>query len=353
MNSSCIKAIARKDAKMAMRNKLLLLALFSGILFSLVYYALPSSIDETYSLAVYDEGSSQIFPSISGISSEGMSFDTFSTEKDCENAIQNGNYIAGIILPEDFDSLLLSGHAPHITLIFNYDVSEGTINSIKYFIQTLIDVVAFGKQPLQLQTEILGQDMSGMRTPLRDQSLPLYILMALMMEMWTISTLVVEENALGTLKAVLVTPASPFDVITAKGIVGCIYSLGVVVVILILTQSLRGSLPALFIGILLGAVMAVSIGLFLGSLTKNITGSYIYVAVPMLVFLLPALLILIPDVSLSALKVIPTYYLVNSFDNILNNGAGLFDVWKDYLVIGICDALFFVAGVYALRRQYK
>ena len=48
MKWSCISAIAKKDAVMARRNKLLLLALFGGILFSLIYYALPAEVDDTY-----------------------------------------------------------------------------------------------------------------------------------------------------------------------------------------------------------------------------------------------------------------------------------------------------------------
>jgi ABC-2 type transport system permease protein len=163
----------------------------------------------------------------------------------------------------------------------------------------------------------------------------------------------VEESAAGTLRAVLVTPASPSDVIMSKGLVGISYSLVVAFAILVLTWSLRGNLPVLFLGILLGGIMAVSLGLFLGSLTENIVGSYVYTSLPMLVFLLPALLIFLPDVSLSVVKVIPTYYMVHAFDQILNYGAGLAEVWKDFLLIAVCDAIFFILGIYALRRRYS
>jgi ABC-2 type transport system permease protein len=195
--------------------------------------------------------------------------------------------------------------------------------------------------------------MAGQHIPLREQSIPLYLMMALVMEMWTLSTLIVEESAAGTLRAVLVTPASPSDIIAAKGIVGISYSIGVAFVILVLTWSLRGNLPVLFLGVLLGAVLAVSMGLFFGSLTEDITGSFIYTGVPLLVLILPGLLVLIPDVTVSAVRVIPTYYLVDAFNQVLNHGAGLSDVWKDFLVIVVFDIIFFFLGVFALRRRYS
>ena len=123
--------------------------------------------------------------------------------------------------------------------------------------------------------------------------------------------------------------------------------------ILILTWSIRGNLLVLFLGILLGGIMAVSLGLFLGSLTENFVGSYVYAGLPMLIFLIPPLLIFVPDVSLSVVKVIPTYYMVNAFNQILNYGAGLAEVWKDFLVIAVCDGIFFMLGIFALRRRFS
>lgn len=353
MKASCIKAITRKDAVAAMRNKLIVLGLFAGVIFAVMYYVLPSTVEETFTVALYDGSSSQLFPPVSELEMEGIHIIFFTSGEEFEKAVEEGDYVAGIALPENFDSQLLSGKQPTITLYFKSDVPESIRTSIEYFIQLTIEYVALGEQPIDIETEMLGEDMAGKHIPLREQSLPFFLVFALMMEMWTISTLIVEESAFGTMRAVLVTPASPSDVIISKGIVGIGYSLIVVVSILILTQSVRGNLPVLFLGIFLGAVMAVSMGLFLGSLTKDILGSYIYVAVPMLILILPGMFIFVPDISLSIVKVIPTYYLANAFGQILNSGAGLVEVWKDFLIIAGFDTVFFVLGVYALRRRFS
>ncbi len=352
MNLSCIKAIVWKDGLAAVRNKLVLLGLVWGVLIAGVYYALPSSVDETFALGVYDRGSSQLFSQMSGLKGEGIEITSFSSEEALKKALEKESYIAGIVLPENFDAQLRSEETPTLKMYFMSETPESARSSIEHSLQMAIEYLALGKIPMQIHTEILGKDMAGARIPLRERSLPLYLVMALVVEMWTIGTLVVEESAAGTLRAVLVTPASPSDVITAKGVVGISYSLTVAVAILALTWSFRGNLPVLFLGVLLGALMAVALGLFLGSLTENITGSFIYIAVPMLIFLLPGVLIFIPDLSLSVVKVIPTYYLVNAFDQILNYGAGLTEVWKDFLIIVGCDVVFFGMGVYALRRRY-
>jgi ABC-2 type transport system permease protein len=353
MKASCIKAIIRKDAIAAMRNKLLLLGLFAGIIFAAIYYVFPSTVEETFDVALYDGSSSQLFPPVSELEVEGIHILSFTSEEEVEKAVREEDYVAGITLPENFDSLLLSGKQPTVTLYFKSDVPESVRTSIEYFIQMAIEYVALEEQPVDIETEMVGEDMAGKHIPLREQTVPFFLVFALMMEMWTISTLIVEESAFGTMRAVLVTPASPSDVIMSKGIVGAVYSFFVVASILILTQSVRGNLPVLFLGVFLGAIMTVSMGLFMGSLTKNILGSYIYVAVPLLILILPGMFIFVPDISLSIVKVIPTYYLANAFGQILNSGAGLAEVWKDFLIIAGFDTGFFVLGVYALRRRFS
>jgi ABC-2 type transport system permease protein len=349
MNPQCVKAIMKKDTIAAIRNSLVLMGLISGVLFAAVYYVLPASVEETFDLAVY--GESQVFSQLGG--EEGINFHFFASPGEVARAVEQNDYVAGLVLPENFDTLLAAGKKPEITLYFDSELPENVRTSITYFIELAVEYAALQKPLPQMEEEVLGEDMAGKHIPLREQSIPLYLVMALVMEMWTISTLIVEESAAGTLRAVLVTPASPSDVILSKGVVGVGYSLLVAVAILVLTKTFRGDLPVLFLGVLLGAILSVTLGLFLGSLTENITGSYIYVGVPLLILILPGLVILLPGVSLSLMKAIPTYYLVDAVNQILNHGAGLSDVWRDFAVVGVCDAIFFFLGVIALRRRYS
>ncbi|MGC1121290.1 MAG: ABC transporter permease [Candidatus Methanofastidiosia archaeon] len=349
MNPQCVKAIVKKDTIAAIRNSLVLMGLISGVMFAAVYYVLPASVEETFDLAVY--GESQLFSQLG--EEEGITFHFFESPGEVAKAVEENDYVAGLVLPENFDSLLAAGKKPEIVLYFDSEQPENVRTSITYFIELAVEYAALQKPPPQMEGEVLGEDMAGKRIPLREQSIPLYLVMALVMEMWTISTLIVEESAAGTLRAVLVTPASPSDVILSKGVVGIGYSLLVAVAILVLTKTFRGDLPVLFLGVLLGAILSVTLGLFLGSLTENITGSYIYVGVPLLILILPGLVILLPGASLSVMKAIPTYYLVDAVNQILNHGARLSDVLRDFAVVGLCDIIFFFLGVTALRRRYS
>ncbi|MBU7023536.1 MAG: ABC transporter permease [Theionarchaea archaeon] len=349
MNPQCVKAIMKKDTLAAIRNSLVLMGLISGVLFAAIYYVLPASVEETFDLAVY--GESQVFSQLGG--EEGINFHFFESPGEVARAVEQNDYVAGLVLPGNFDSLLAAGKKPEITLYFNSEQPENVRTSITYFIELAVEYAALQKPLPQMEEEVLGEDMAGKHIPLREQSIPLYLVMALVMEMWTISTLIVEESAAGTMRAVLVTPASPSDVILSKGVVGVGYSLLVAVAILVLTKTFRGDLPVLFLGVILGAILSVTLGLFLGSLTENITGSYIYVSVPLLILILPGLVILLPGVSLSLMKVIPTYYLVDAVNQILNHGAGLSDVWRDFAIVGVFDVIFFFLGVIALRRRYS
>jgi len=352
MKSKIVRSIIKKDATMAVRNNLMLIAIIGGVLFSLIYYTLPADVEDTYEMAVYDDGSSNLISILSMTGAGGLQLHSFNSLSELKESVRGGDYLIGIHVPNDFDSLISQGVKPTLTLYFNNGIPENSRSTFEYIIGTALDTLATGEITDIIEYEVLGEDTSGKEVPLRDRSLPLYIIFALLMEMWTISTLVVEENALGTLRAVLVTPATSSDVISAKSIVGFVYALLVVTVILLLTQSLRGDIIALLACIFVGAMFAVSLGLFLGSLTDNITGSYIYVAVPLLIMVIPAILIFIPDVSLSIVKAIPTYYMANAFDSILNYGANLRNVLSDVIVLLILDIVFFVMGIFSLRRRY-
>jgi len=351
MKSKIITAIIKKDATMAIRNNLILIAIIGGILFSLIYYALPSEVDDTYEMAIYDDGSSKLM-SILGMSG-GLELRPFDSLEGMMESVEGGDYLIGIHVPKDFDLNISEGIRPALVLYFNNGIPESSRSTFEFIIGTALETLTSGEVPDVLEYEVLGVDTSGQEVPLRDRSLPLYIIFALMMEMWTISTLIVEENALGTLRAVLVTPATSSDVISAKSLVGFAYTLVVVSVILLLTQSLRGDALALLASIFVSALFAVSLGLFLGSLTDDITGSYIYVAVPLLILIIPAILIFIPDASISIVKAIPTYYMVNAFDSILNFGANMGGVLRDVGLILALDVVLFFMGVFSLRRRYS
>ncbi len=353
MKWSCISAIAKKDAIMVRRNKLLLLALFGGILFSLIYYALPAEVDDTYHIAYFDGGDSSLFGTLPPFASVGLAFESTASRTALLESVNSGEYLAGIVIPAGFDAAAVAGDMPVLELVFKADTDAAITDTVSYLARSLADYHAYGSVPVILPTQVVGEDTSGIQAPLREKSVPFYLIVALMMEMWTIATLIIEETAAGTMRAVLVTPARPSDVITAKTIVGGMYTLGVVCVILIITRSLRGDPVALAVGIMLGTMLAVSLGLLLGSLSKTITGSYIYVSVPMLVLILPALILLVPGLSHDAIRAIPTYYLVDALEGVLNRGASLADVWRQYLVVAAINILFFVAGIISLKRRYQ
>ncbi|MBN1785904.1 MAG: ABC transporter permease [Candidatus Methanofastidiosa archaeon] len=338
---------------MSVRNNLILLGMVAGILFSLIYYALPSDVEETYEIAIFDEDSSQFMSILSMTGAGGLEFKVYDSLEGMKEAIEKGDLIAGIHIPDNFDDDVSAGRSPTLSLYFLHGASEDMMDTFEFIIRSGIEFLAVGQEPSITEYEVLGMDMAGRQVPLREQSLPFYIILALVMEMWTISTLIVEENALGTLRAVLVTPASSSDVITAKSIIGVVYSIFVVSVIMLLTQSIRGNFLALFACVMLGAMFAVSLGLFLGSLTKNITGSYVYVSVPLIILIIPAMLVFIPDVSLSIVKFIPTYYLASAIGDVLNSGAAIAAIASDLFIIAVIDLVFFLLGIFSLRRRYS
>jgi ABC-2 type transport system permease protein len=68
--------------------------------------------------------------------------------------------------------------------------------------------------------------------------------------------------------------------------------------------------------------------------------------------IIPSLVIFLPDITTNWIKIIPTYYLVDTVYRVLNFEAGWGDVWQNLAVTLLFAMLFVGLGVAALRRKF-
>jgi ABC-2 type transport system permease protein len=171
--------------------------------------------------------------------------------------------------------------------------------------------------------------------------MPFVVLMAIVLGGSAVpAASLVDEKQKRTLRALLITPTTPRDVLVAKGVMGFLLSVLMGLVTLGINRAF-GAEPLLLVVLLaLSALMAVAFGLLLGLLIKDMDTLFATIKGIGIFLYAPALLYLFPGVPDWVSYLFPTYYMVAPIVEIGQQGAGLGDVAVEVVVLAaLCAAL--------------
>ena len=165
---------------------------------------------------------------------------------------------------------------------------------------------------LATQTEIVGTDRVGNQISLAEQMRPLFLVMILMVEVFALATLVAGEVQERTAVAVLATPASAAQFLTAKGVFGTVLAFSEVVVLGLLIGAFATGAPMILTALLLGAVLVTGVGLLVGGFGRDFVDTLVLGMVVMIPMLVPAMAALFPGAPPTWVTFMPTYGLVET-----------------------------------------
>jgi ABC-2 type transport system permease protein len=220
MNASIIAALLRKDLVLFFSNRFFALITFLALFaYAIIYYLLPAEINETLELALFAPDLPTSL--INELSEEGLVIINMESEQALKDAVLEGRYPVGVVLPSDFVPKLISGQTGQVHLYFSADF-DNEFKDMYAIIFTEIAYMISGK-PLNIQVteEILGDDRSGDQIAYRDRLLPLLVVMILTFETMGLASLIASEVSAGTLTALLVTPVRGGGVICCQRNIGC------------------------------------------------------------------------------------------------------------------------------------
>jgi ABC-2 type transport system permease protein len=173
-----------------------------------------------------------------------------------------------------------------------------------------------------------------------------------LLELYSLGNLMMEEVQRKTALALLVTPVTLWDFISAKAITG------------ILNTFFLGFLMALFLGaisattwlamvvlLFLGAAMMVGVAFLIGSLSRDFISMAMISMIPLVVLIIPGFLVIYPGFDSPVLKAIPTYWLLEPLNGVLNYGMRLFDYGASLIYLVLFIIGFFILGSVVLRRK--
>ncbi|RJQ37017.1 MAG: ABC transporter permease [Dehalococcoidia bacterium] len=352
MNLRVIRALLKKDAALFTSNRFYLLITVIGIIFYIgVYFILPAQLDEEFSLGMYAPVVPPAFTELT--EREGVNIEYFNTEELLRQAVLDGDYQTGIALPLDIVDTWASGGKPEITVYYVSTAPPEVSSAIVLLVQEL----AYNQtgQALNFDTteEILGQDLLGNQIALRDRMRPLLAIFILLVEILTLASLIAIEIEQGTARALLVTPMRTSELFMAKGLLGVGLAFGQAVLFMGLVGGFSHQPLIVFLALLIGSVMVVGIGFLVASLARDVMAVTGWGMLILIILAVPGFGVVIPGLISDWARVIPSYYLTDTVNRVINYGVGWGDVGPNLGILTGISALVIWAGMVTLRRRYR
>ena len=352
--TSRIITLLKKDLLLFRRDRFYFLITVIGlVMYIVVYLVMPRSIDETLKLGVYAPG----FPEIAAVDTalareEGIDLKVFDTVENLRDSVAKNDYSTGLALPENFMVDLAAGKKPTVMLYFTAAIPDEVREAIKAMAYELGSQAAGQGLLLDLREEVLGRDFSGNQIPWRDRLIPIMVIMILGTEMLSLSSLISTELEQRTIRALLVTPLSLGNILSAKAILGTSMAFIQVILFTAIAGGLSQQPLAMVLVLIIGSIMITGIGFLVASLARDMMGVTAWGMIVLIIFVIPALGAMIPGMLSGWARMIPSYHLTDAVVQLVNYGADFGVVSSHILIMLGWTAAFAVTGAIALRRQY-
>jgi ABC-2 type transport system permease protein len=350
MDGRIVTTLVAKDLSLLFKNRFFALITVFGLVFYVAtYFLIPQTVDETLDLALYAPA---VPAALAALESEGLALHRMESEETLKAAVAGGDYQAGVVLPDGLSDHIAAGDKIQVHLYFSTDLPDEFQQLYIIFLQELAFMIA--GQPLNIETteEVLGPDLAGMQIPPRDRLLPLLAIFILMMETLGLASLISMEIAAGTLQALLVTPMRVQHLFLGKGLTGTFLAFGQVVLLMAITGGLSRQPGLILLALLLGSILVTGIGFLVASVARDMMSVMGWGVVALLVLAIPAVTILLPGTASAWVRVLPSYYLIDTVHQVLNFGAGWGQVWPNLLGLTAFSALFVALGILVLQRKF-
>lgn len=363
MNWRIIRALIAKDLSLFFRNRFFAIMTVFGIIMYLVIYffVMPSSVEETLDIGLYvppiiPPTSTQI-PDDDDIDEflgqEGIEITVVETEDKLREGVTEGQYLAGIALPEDIIDKFMAGQKPIISVYYASDTSEEIRDAVNAVITEQSYQLTGQTLNVAVENEILGPDMLGMQIPPRDRMRPLFAILLVTVEMLGLANLISEEIEKRTINALLVTPVSVKDIFISKGIIGITLAFSQAALFLAIVGGFNSQPLIVLVALMLGAVLATGIGFLTASLAKDFMSVLAWSIPTLIILVIPAFGVMFPGTVSEWIEVIPSYYLVDTVHQVTNFGGGWSDVWRSLLILLGFDMVIVSIGIIALGRKTR
>ncbi|MDY6796672.1 MAG: ABC transporter permease subunit [Actinomycetota bacterium] len=356
-------AIVRKDLLQILRNRFVaVISVLFIVIFAVMYYLLPSSVDEVFKMGFHleidaeataeygleggeDEVAAMLSEAGKEEAEEGLELVWAESIEDLERMVEDGEVSAGL-------SFVVSGREPDMVLYVSSKTPE-EVTDAGEAIGSEIGYALIGYEfPADFKATVIGPDMAGRQIPMKDRLRVVLLAFVFLLELYSLGNLLMEEIQRKTALALLITPVTLRDFVSAKAITGILntFVLGLLAALLLGALS-ANTWFAILVLLFLGAVMMVGVAFIVGALSRDFISMAMISIIPLVVLLIPGFLVIYPGFNSPILKAIPTYWLLEPLNGILNYGMRLSDYTMSFVYLVLFIMGFFVLGFVILRRR--
>jgi ABC-2 type transport system permease protein len=361
MNPRTVLAIARKDIHDAIRNRYLLMSLVLPIGLSVLFQVIFGQITNTgvFRVAVYDPDASRLTAQLREES------DIKIVEVESEDRLRQeveGDAVGGILIPADFDRNVDLGGRPELTVYLNGRKNGGELAVFRQIVLEQVWAMREGSEPTALVWSLISpQPQAASEVGFRKEGfrmdtylLVMFLIMSLTMTgSLVVPLLMVEEKEKHTMEFLLVSPVTPAEIAAGKAVTGLAYSTLSVTILVALNRGWAGDWPVTFLAVAAGALFLVMVGLLMGTMMHTMMQVNTWSTVVMMLLLAPSWLTVLelPAPLSAAIRIIPTYYLVDILNRSLAGQIVAGDVALRLAFLAACTLATFGIVVWAIRRQ--
>ncbi len=358
-----ILSIVKKDLGHIVRNRFLaVISLLVIVVFGIIFHLLPSRVDETFRMGFYlevAEGAEEAFGLEGGREAvasrleeaggegaeEGLELVWAESPAELREMVQEGKVSAGI-------SLVIAGGEPEVSLFVASDAPREVSEAGEAIAREVGYALVGYRLPADFRAVVLGPDMLGRQIPMRDRLRVVLLAFVFLLEIYSLGNLVMEEVQKRTAQAVLVTPVTLGEFISAKAVTGIVFTFCQALLLSLLLRAMPGDVwAAVLVFLFMGAAMMVGMAFIIGAASRDFISMAMISLLPMVVLVIPGFLAVFPGFDPPVAKAIPTYWLVKPLDGMLNYGLGISDYLSSLLWLAVFTAGFFVLGFAILKRR--
>ena len=343
--------IAIKDVRDAFKNRSTRANIL--ILIGLVLFFYWSStirpFDKREDVVVYDQGNSSLALKRT-VLSDGAELDFRSAVSLQEMEKKMEYQDLGLVLPADFDQQLSSGNEVHLDGFVHW-AKRGQVTELESNYSTMFTELLGTPVQVEIGENILIPpiDALGMASTV---SFHVYFAV-LWMALTVVPFLIIEERQTKTMDALMVSPASPGQIVLGKAVAGLIF----IIAIAGLSLALNGVYITLWgwalFGFLITALFAIGLALLMGSLIRNPQQITLWMLPIALIFVIPAFFADEPNLSAglkSILAWLPSTAFARVFGFSVSSGAPINSVILNLSIALASLALVYAILIWQLRR---
>jgi len=385
--ASIIGSIVRKDLKEYSRDRLwMFLTLLVLVFMIAIFWVLPDRVNESISVGISGLSDPAALAGLDAAEEEGLRLVPFGSAgelrsvvaSDAEAWMTNGRVVViaddsdtvqpegsekanvdiGLAFPDDFLTATAAGQGTTVEVFVDAQIPEELKSSMSALVKELAFAVAGSPLPVDTANPrevytVLGADRAGNQVTPRESFRPMLVFFVLLMEMFGMSSLIAREVQSGTFSALLVTPATIGDVLSAKGIGGAVLGVGQAV-ILLAAIDVVGKEPLLIITLmLLGSVMVSGAAMIAGSLGRDFLTNLFYGMAFMIPLMIPAFTVLFPGTASGWIQALPSYPLVQGLVKVATYGEGWAEALPDVGTLFAWCVVLFAVGWTVLKRKVE